>query len=159
MKAQGAVEYGITTSAVGTLGAKIGSALGSGLSGAAKQVSPILQQAFPNPMLPNPVTNRQASVGGPTAVKPVAGKATKGGTSFVQIDSSPSGAAILVDNVALGRTPATLTLAKGIHDIGLIHDGYTSWQKTILLTGGEKLLLNPALKNPKTSSPMFTVQR
>jgi hypothetical protein len=79
--------------------------------------------------------------------------------STVHIDSTPSGALILVDNIALGPTPAGLTLPKGIHAIEVRHDGYIAWHQAILLSEGESLSLNPALKDPKTSPPLFTVQR
>lgn len=166
LQAQGAAEYGITTSVTGALGAKIGSALG----GAIKQATPTLQQVLPNPQSPNPNANRKPAAGKAVAGKMVAekepaGKATPGGgstasgVSMVQIDSTPAGAAILIDNVTFGHTPASLTLSKGIHVIELSHDGLTSWQKTILLGDGEKLSLNATLKDPKTSRPLFTVQR
>ena len=164
LQAQGAAEYGITTSVTGALGAKIGSALGAAI----KQATPTLQQVLPQP--PNPNANRKPAAGKAVAGKMVAekepvGKATPGGAgtasgvSMVQMDSTPAGAAILIDNVALGHTPASLTLSKGIHVIEVSHDGLTSWQKTILVTGGEKLSLNAPLKDPKTSRPLFTVQR
>jgi hypothetical protein len=164
LRAQGAAEYGITTSVTGALGAKIGSALG----GAIKQATPTLQQVLPQS--PNPNANRKPAAGKAMAGKMVAkkepaGKATQNGAgtasgvSMVQIDSTPAGAAILIDNVALGHTPASLTLSKGIHVIEISHDGLTTWQKTILLGDGEKLSLNAALKDPKISRPLFTVQR
>lgn len=166
LQAQGAAEYATTTSAVGALGAKIGSALG----GATKQVTPTLQQVLPSPTSPHPNANRKPAAGKAVAGKLVAEKETAGkatqsgagtasGVSMVQIDSTPAGASISIDNVALGHTPASLTLSKGIHVIELSHDGYIAWQKTILLTGGEKLSLNAELKDPKTSRPLFTVQR
>jgi hypothetical protein len=147
--AQGAAEYGVTTSAVGTLGTKVGSALGSVLGGANKQASQTVLKA---PLNPAPSTP-QAKPGG------TLDKAAKTGPNTVHLDSTPSGASIYIDNVATGKTPADVTLAKGIHAIELRHEGFTSWQKTILLTEGEKLSFSPALKDPKTSHPMFTVQR
>ena len=159
LRAQGAAEYGITTSVTGALGAKIGSALG----GAIKHATPTLQPVLPQPSNPN--ANRKPAAGKMVAEKEAAGKATQSGASTasgvttVQIDSTPAGAAILIDNVALGHTPASLTLSKGIHVIEVSHDGFNSWQKNILVTGGEKLSLNAALKDPKTSRPLFTVQR
>ena len=161
LQAQGAAEYGIATSAAGTLGAKISSALG----GATKQVTPTLQQVLPNPTPANHVPNPKRVAGKVASGQKGAAKATQGGAgtasgvSTVQIDSAPSGASISIDSVALGHTPARLTLSKGIHVIELSHDGFTSWQKTILLGDGEKLSLNAALKDPKTSRPLFTVQR
>jgi hypothetical protein len=148
-RAQAAAEYGVTTSAVGTLGTKIGSALGSALGGANKQASQTVLKA---PLSPAPST---------PAAKPkgTVDKSAKTGPNTLHLDSTPSAASIYIDNVASGQTPANVTLAKGIHVIELRHQGFTSWQKTILLTEGEKLSFSPALKDPKTSHPMFTVQR
>ena len=92
LRAQGAAEYGITTSVTGALGAKIGSALG----GAVKQATPTLQQVLPQS--PNPNANRKPAAGKAAAGKVVgekepAGKATPGGgstasgVSMVQIDN------------------------------------------------------------------------
>jgi hypothetical protein len=161
VQAQAAGEYAITTSAVGTLGTKIGSALG----GMTKQATPTLQQVLPNPAPPVQDVSGKKAAGKMVAEKETAGKAPKvgvtaaSGVSTVQIDSTPSDAAISIDNVVVAHTPTTLTLAKGIHVIELSHDGFISWQKTILVPGGEMLSFNPALKDPKTSPPLFTVQR
>jgi hypothetical protein len=147
--AQAAAEYGVANSGVGTLGAKIGSALGSALGGANKQASQTVLKA---PLNPAPSTP-QAKPGG------TLDKSAKTGPNSLHLDSTPSGASIYIDTVATGKTPANVTLAKGIHMIELRHDGFTSWQKTILVTEGEKLSFSAALKDPKTSHPMFTVQR
>jgi hypothetical protein len=160
---QGVVEYGVATSAVGSLGARIGAAIG----GVTKQVTPTLQQQIPapNPSPQSHAANRHPATGKASASKETArvpeksSVTTATGPSTVQFESTPSGAAISVDNVVLGHTPATLTLAKGIHNVQLSHDGFDSWQKTLLLGEGEKLSFNPALKDPKTSPPLFTVQR
>src|ERR1019366_8056326 len=145
MQAQAAVEYAITTNAVGTLGAKVGSALG----GATKQATQSVQKDVPKPTPPNLDANRKA----------VAAKARKSGASTVRIDSTPSGALISVDNIALAHTPTSLTLPKGKHVIELRHGGYISWQKAIVLAEGEKLSLNPALEDPKTSPMIISIQR
>ena len=154
MQAQAAAEYAITTSAVGTLGAKIGSALGA----ATKQMTQTVQKDIPKPISPNPNAHPKAAAEKKTTEKTTE-RTTKSGVSTVHIDSTPSGALILVDTVALGHTPASLTLPKGIHAIEVRHDGYVSWHQAILLSEGESLSLDPALKDPKTSPPLFTVQR
>lgn len=154
MQAQAAAEYATTTNGIGTLGAKVGSMIGA----AAKQTTQTAQKGIPQPSVqknaPQPAPANLDAKG-----KAGAEKAATSGVSTVQIDSTPTGALISVDNTALGHTPASLTLPKGIHVIEIKHDGFTSWQKTILLAGGEKLSLSPALRDPKTSPPIFTVQR
>ena len=154
MRAQAAAEYAATTSAIGTLGAKVSSALGT----ATKQSTQTVQKSVTQPALQKKSvkpTSANPNAGG----KPLADKATTSSVSTVQFDSTPAGAAISVDNVVLAHTPARLTLPKGIHVIEIRHDGYAPWQNTILLAGGEKLTLNPALKDFKASSPIFTVHR
>lgn len=157
MQAQAAAEYAITTSAVGTLGAKIGSALGA----ATKQITQTVQKDTPKPISPNLDAHPKAAAEKTTAktTEKTTERTTKSGVSTVHIDSTPSGALILVDTVALGHTPASLTLPKGIHAIEVRHDGYVSWHQAILLSEGETLSLDPALKDPKTSPPLFTFRR
>jgi flagellar hook protein FlgE len=154
LQAQAAAEYATTTSAIGSLGAKVSSALGA----ATKQATQTAQKGVTQPTL-------QKNAAKPTPANPnasataLADKATTSSVSTVRFDSTPSGAAVSVDNVVVAHTPATLTLPKGIHVIEMKHDGYAPWQNTILLAGGEKLSLNPALKDPKAFSPIFTVHR
>ena len=161
--AQGVVEYGTATSAAGTLGAKIGSALGSAVGGMNKQSSETLLKAplNPPPSAPQarPKATKQASTGKTGNNRSQIKKLGLTGPNAVRLDSTPSGAAIFIDGVAAGSTPANLTLSKGIHTIELRHDGYTTWRKNVLLTEGETLSYTPALQDPKTSRPRFTVQR
>lgn len=144
-QAQGLAEYSTALGAIGNVGAQASSALGT----ATKQAAQTVQKNISNPTPANLDAHR----------KTLTGKATKNGASTVHIDSTPSGALVSVDNLAVAHTPAHLTLPKGIHVIQVSHDGYISWQKSVLLGEGEKLSLNPALKDVKTSKPIFTVQR
>ncbi len=147
--AQGAVEYGAATSAAGSLGAKLGSALGSALNNASNQTT---QTVIKNA----PVTSSQKSS---AAHKTSSTQPLRTGPARVNIESTPAGAAILVDGNPRGITPATLSLARGLHNIQVSHDGLESWQQTLLLSEGENLSLKPILKDPKKSAPRFTVQR
>lgn len=152
--AQAGAEYATATSAVGSLGAKLGSALGA----ATKQTTQTVQKGVVQPTAQKNLAKLTPANPGATQ-KADGEKATRSGPSTVQIDSTPSGAEVSVDNVVLAHTPASLTLAKGIHVIEIRHDGFVSWQKTILLAGGEKISLDPALKDPKAASSLFTVHR
>lgn len=147
--AQGVVEYGAATSAAGSLGAKLGTALGSALNGASKQTTQtVIKEAPAAPSQKVSANHRESPI-----------KPAKTGPASVLVQSTPPGAAVLVDNVPHGQTPTTLSLAKGIHVIQVSHDGFDSWQQTVLLTEGENLSLKPVLKDPKKSTPRFTVQR
>ena len=147
--AQGAVEYGAATSAAGSLGAKLGSALGSALNSASKQTTQTVIKQAPAASSERPGPTHRNSTAQPA----------KTGPAQVLIESTPAGAAIFVDGALMGKTPATLSLAKGIHNIQVTHDGYAPWQKTLLLSEGEPLSLKPVLMDPKKSQPRFTVQR
>jgi formylglycine-generating enzyme required for sulfatase activity len=55
----------------------------------------------------------------------------------VTVDSLPSGASILVDGEAAGRTPATLEVLQGEHQLTLQLPGYADWQQTLTIKAGE----------------------
>jgi hypothetical protein len=149
LHAQGAVEYGAATSAAGSLGAKIGSALGSAPNNTSTQTTQTVIRSAP-PGSSQKVSSRPQ-------YSPIA--PAKTGPASVRIESTPPGATVLVDSVPHGQTPTQLSLAKGLHVIQVRHDGFDSWQQTLLVSDGENLSLKPILKDPKKSAPRFTVQR
>jgi hypothetical protein len=51
----------------------------------------------------------------------------------ITIDSSPSNAEIELDNQPVGKTPATLTMPKGVHGIIVSKDGFFNWNKTMYM--------------------------
>lgn len=63
------------------------------------------------------------------------------GWAPVSIRSNPAGAGILVDGQTAGRTPQTLEVGAGAHDLGLRLDGYAAWTDRINVTAGEPLEL------------------
>ena len=67
------------------------------------------------------------------------------GWAPVSLSSIPSGAEILVDGQAAGRTPQTLELGAGTHELKLQLAGYASWRDTIQVIANESLQL-PAVK-------------
>ncbi|KAF1078195.1 PEGA domain-containing protein [Methanogenium sp. MK-MG] len=59
-------------------------------------------------------------------------------TGSLSVSSSPSGAAVYVDNVYYGTTPQTVTgLTPGNHLVQLTHTGYEPWSQTAGVTAGQ----------------------
>lgn len=70
--------------------------------------------------------------------------------SLVQFGSTPSGAAVAIDGVALNaRTPTKTTIKSGSHEFSIWRDGYDTWQKTVDVKPGTLTWLNYALLIPK----------
>jgi len=59
----------------------------------------------------------------------------------VQISTNPSGAAVIRDEKELGRTPLSLELLEGSHDLVVILDGYKAWDTTIEARANEDQVL------------------
>ena len=61
-------------------------------------------------------------------------------TYKITVESVPAGAAIAVDGLAMGATPATITLPHGRHEIMITKDGYTAFRKVADIAGTEKIV-------------------
>tara|TARA_R110000787_G_scaffold47176_12_gene114324 strand:- start:5513 stop:7567 length:2055 start_codon:yes stop_codon:yes gene_type:complete len=69
-------------------------------------------------------------------------KATlKPGWAPVSISSRPAGADILIDGEVAGKTPGTLEVGGGAHEVQLQLEGYRSWRDNITVRPGEALKL------------------
>lgn len=69
--------------------------------------------------------------------------------AMVTIDSTPSGASILLDGEAAGKTPATFEVLQGEHQLMLQLPSYADWQKSLRIKAAEdqdlgKVSLQPA---------------
>ena len=61
-------------------------------------------------------------------------------TANLYVSSSPTGAAIYLDNVYYGMTPATIPdITTGSHILKLQASGYAEWQEAVTLTAGQTL--------------------
>lgn len=70
--------------------------------------------------------------------------------SLVQFGSTPSGATVSIDGVAMGsRTPSKSSILPGQHNFAIWRDGYELWEKTINIKAGTLTWLNYALLVPK----------
>jgi len=63
----------------------------------------------------------------------------------VDLKSDPDGAEITVDDKYMGNTPSTLKLPAGDHKIKLEKSGCKPWERTLTVSAGESVTLNPAL--------------
>jgi hypothetical protein len=83
----------------------------------------------------------------------------KADAATLVVESTPSGAAIQVNGVPRGVTPATFErLREGLHTVTLRMTGYHSFEQAIDLEAGKKITINPTLKRLSaalslTSSP------
>ncbi len=58
------------------------------------------------------------------------------GSALLAVTSTPAGAEIEVDGSFVGSTPSSVPVSMGSHNITVRKNGYTSWQRTIRVTGG-----------------------
>jgi hypothetical protein len=73
--------------------------------------------------------------------------ARDGHVAWAQVDSTPRGAEILVDDLSTGRsTPARIEMASGIHHITLMLDGYQAARQAVEASSGGTVLVSPVLK-------------
>ncbi len=57
----------------------------------------------------------------------------------IQVESSPDGADIIVDNDFVGNTPSKVKVAKGRHTLKIERQGYQGWEKSIIANDGMKV--------------------
>jgi hypothetical protein len=69
----------------------------------------------------------------------------------VTVASNPAGADIEVDGAFVGSTPSTIDVTTGDHTISLKKSGYTTWEKTIKVSGG-KIQISADLKTSETTA-------
>jgi hypothetical protein len=89
------------------------------------------------------------------AVAPTAGQTT------LAIDSTPPGADIEVDGNFVGSTPSTINVAPGSHTIAVKRKGFSDWNRTLNVTGGnvhlnaelDSAALVPTTMPAESSSP------
>lgn len=62
--------------------------------------------------------------------------ASQAAGSSIAVTSTPSGAEILIDGNFVGSTPSSVPVPMGSHTISVHKAGYTSWERTIRVSGG-----------------------
>ena len=126
--------------------------LGNAVEGACKAIlAAPLMAAAPAPSAP-PAANPMAHPVQPTMAQPPAAAADPAPPaeetepSAVFVKSTPLGADIEVDGNFMGNTPSNLKLDPGEHKITVSKGGYTSWERTMKVTAGGNITLNPTLE-------------
>jgi PEGA domain len=140
--------------------------LGNAVEGACKAIlAAPLAAAAPPPSAP-PAANPMAHPVQPTMAQPPAAPAAAAPAqpaaaaepspsveeeepSVVFVKSTPLGADIEVDGNFMGNTPSNLKLDPGEHKIAVSKDGYSSWERTMKVTAGGNITLNPTLDKDK----------
>jgi len=74
----------------------------------------------------------------------------------LEIDSSPSGATIYIDNVANGTTPKDIDILVGSYRITLKKAGYQDWSKTVTVDEDEEVPVDATLYAAATATPTQT---
>ena len=77
-----------------------------------------------------PLRGAIASQSGSTA------SAATSAPASLNIDSTPRGADIEIDGAFVGNTPSTVSIAPGSHQIAARMKGFTSWTRSLNVTGG-----------------------
>lgn len=84
----------------------------------------------------NVYTSGALSVDTAKLASPVSGPSSAAGTAVLAVASTPVGAEIEVDGSFVGSTPSSVPVSLGSHNISVSKNGYSSWQRTIKVTGG-----------------------
>jgi hypothetical protein len=72
--------------------------------------------------------------------------------SDVAVTSTPTGADIELDGAFVGNTPSTITVPAGDHTITLKKSGFTPWERTIKVSGGNIQISAELLANEGTQA-------
>ncbi len=88
---------------------------------------------------PAPVAKQQATLPAPTA------KAAA--TAILAVQAEPAGAQVAVDGQPAGRSPVTLTLSAGDHQVMLRAEGYAPLTETLTLAAGQQGIYSPTLRD------------
>ncbi len=72
----------------------------------------------------------------PATLVQAASETQSNNSSDVAVTSTPAGADIDLDGAFVGSTPSTITVTPGDHTITLNKSGFTPWERTIKVSGG-----------------------
>lgn len=74
------------------------------------------------------------------------GSAADAVLSTVEVNSTPAGAEITVDEKFMGNTPSSLRLTAGDHKIKLEKSGFKTWERTLTVSSGATATVDPMLE-------------
>ena len=86
-----------------------------------------------------------AASNGPMTASPTSPTSADSMVASVEIKSNPDGADITVDDKFVGDTPSALKLPAGEHRIRLEKSGFKPWEKSLTVSAGTTVTLNPTL--------------
>ena len=89
--------------------------------------------------------SRPRSVQEPTSAQAVVATET-GDSSSIVVKSTPDGADITVDGKFVGSTPSTVKLIPGDHTILIEKSGFKPWQRTLTVSPGGTINIDPTLE-------------
>lgn len=90
--------------------------------------------------------------GAGTSTQPTASASTTeaaAALSSIEVQSTPDGAEITVDDKYMGNTPSALRLAAGDHKIRIEKQGFEAWEKTLTVSSGESATVNASLEQQR----------
>ena len=87
------------------------------------------------------------------AATPVAGGPSNDALAAVEIKSVPDGADITVDGKFVGSTPSTVRMQPGDHKISIQKSGFKPWERTMSVSPGANVTINPTLEQLPNASP------
>ena len=95
----------------------------------------------PNQVEPNvPPTKASGAIAGtstpPRKTDDSASSMDTAEAALIDVSSTPMGADVYVDDYFFGRTPSTIVLRPGGHEIAIKKSGFIVWQKKFRLSGG-----------------------
>ena len=73
--------------------------------------------------------------------------------SSIVVKSTPDGADIEVDGRYVGSTPSSVQLKVGDHKIAVKKKGYTTWERTIILSAGGNIVVDASLEKEAPPPP------
>jgi hypothetical protein len=107
---------------------------------------PPLQEAAP---APPPAAPRPARVAPRQDVAPpavVEEKAPLTGPASLQVVSRPAGAEVIVDGKSVGRTPLSMEMSPGAHEVRLSLPGFKGWATTVDVKAGSTARVSGSLE-------------
>jgi hypothetical protein len=79
-------------------------------------------------------------------------KITTNAEGTMEIDSSPSGAAIYIDDKANGTTPSDISILVGSHKVTLKKTGYQDWSKMVTVQEDKSVVVDATLYTATTAT-------
>jgi hypothetical protein len=100
---------------------------------AAQPAVPVATAPSPAPRAADPAPAPKPAPPTPPPPEPLPPPPPSGPTGTIDVESTPAGADVELDHEPAGKTPTTLTMTRGIHDITVSRNGFLDWHKTMFM--------------------------